>query len=409
MLRRRTLIHLSITFALLVIACAVFYWKFVRPFFEMTGGGEIPQELRDPGVRVGEGLLSRGEFVKLRPPGFLGDYAPGIGGAHDVAVGELDGQPGPDVVVAGTYGARVFDLAGAERSEITYGFETKEVKLGPFSSSSPKMMLGDFQIIDIDGDGTCEYLGRGSLDGAAVFDHGGRVLWSYGAYEEGKTSIDDMAAGDLNGDGTVEFVTAWDIIRLHDRHGGKIWERPGDGSSHHIEVADADGDGKPEILASGGRHLIVTDIKGKPVRMVELPFYFWRFSVCARPDGRKQLLAVEDGHVWTFDSKAESVGRLPAPLAELKVEPRQTLIGDISEVSVYQSEGAWVKLDAARPEALAVITQYVVMDRSVLYVYDSSGALVYMEVLPEECYSVAALPAEEGRPQEFLVGCENTV
>jgi hypothetical protein len=406
MLRRRTLIHLLITFTLAVTACAVFYWKFVRPYLALTARS-LPQELRDPGVRVGAGLLSRTEFAKLRPPGLLGNVVPDIGSAEDIAVGELDGQPGPDVVVAGSFGARFYDLAGAERSTVHYRLEMKQIKLGPFSSDAPKTMLGDMQVIDIDGDGSCEYLGRGSLDGAAVFDHGGEMLWSYGEFNKEKTSIDDMAAGDLNGDGVAEFVSAWDALELHDSNGDQLWELPWKGSPHHLEVADADG--KPEILLAARSGLVVLDARGETVREVKLPFYLGRFSLFKRPDGRQQLLAVEDGYVWTFDSKGESIAKLPAPLAELQGEPQQTPFGDISEVSVYKSEGVWVRPDASRPEAFAVITEYVVSDRSVLYVYDAAGALLYMEVLPEECNAIAALPAEKGQPQEFLVGCEDTV
>jgi hypothetical protein len=414
-MRRRTLIHLCITLTLALTACVVFYWKFVRPFFLARTGDETPKELRDAGVRVGEGVLTRAEFVRVNVPGPLDRFFPGIGDTTDVAVGEFDGQPGTDVVVAGRLGARVFDAAGAPRSETKFEFGTRE-SFGPLKTKMPKWMVGDVSVKDLDGDGVCEYLARGGMDGAALFGHGGALLWSYGAFEDGKGSIDDLAAGDLDGDGSPELVSGWGKLEAFDRGGQKIWERPWKPAIYALEVADADGDGRAEIIVAHGR-MGVLDSNGEQVRDVELPFYLSRFSVLRGPRGGESLVAVKDGSVWTFDSKGVRVRKLPAPLAEIKVAPHKAGFGEegggfdftVDSVDAYDAKGAWVKLDPARPEMLAVITYYVALDRSVLYVYDASGTLLYEEVMPEQCLAVAALPAPEGRPQEFLVGCDSTV
>lgn len=415
-MKRRTLIHLCITLTLALTACVIFYWKFVRPLFTRFDH-ETPKELRDAGVRVGDRVLARAEFARVGMPGLLGRFAPGIGDTNDVAVGELDGQPGTDVVVAGGFGARVFDTAGASRSEMKFQFGTKEVSLGPLKSKALKLMLGDVSVKDLDGDGVCEYLTRGSIDGAALFSHGGALLWSYGAFDGERSSIDDLVAGDLDNDGTAELVASWDALEAFSLGGEKLWQRPWEGSIHSLDVADADGDGEAEIIVSHGQ-MAVMNPNGEKVRDVRLPFYLGRFSVLRGPRGDESLLAVEEGSVWTFDSKGERVQKFPAPLAEIKVEPRKVGFGGdegggfdftIDKVDVYRAEGAWVKLDPARPEMLAVITSYVVLDRSVLYVYDASGTLLYEEVMPEQCRAVAALPAPEGRPQEFLVGCDTTI
>lgn len=418
-MKRRTLIHLCITLTLALTACAVFYWKFVRPLFSAPADNETPKELRDAGVRVGEGMLTRAEFARVGvPSGPLGSFFPGIGDTTDVAVGEFDGQPGADMVVAGRLGARVFDAAGAPRSETKFEFGTRD-SFGPLKTKMPKMWVGDVSVRDLDGDGVCEYLARGAIDGAALFGHGGALLWSYGALEGEKGYIDDLAAGDLDGDGSPELVAGWrGSLEAFDRGGRKLWERPWKPAIHVLEVADADGDGRAEIIVSHGR-MGVFDSNGEQVRDAELPFYLARFSVLRGPRGGESLLSVEDGSVWTFDSKGERVQKFPAPLAEIKVAPHKMIPGGsgeggifdltVDKVDAYDGEGAWVRLDPARPEMLAVITYYVAPERSVLYVYDKSGALLYEEVLPGRCLAVAALPAPEGRPQELLVGCDSTV
>ena len=376
---------------------------------------ETPPALREPRIVVGAEFLSRNQFVTTDQ--FRVSFASmGIGAIEDISIGELDSHPGTDVAIAGRVGAVIVDRNGVKRSQVLYEFELDTSKKGIFSSPSLRTMLGDVQVIDIEGDGKCEYLARGSLDGAAVFSNEGKRLWSYGAFTDEKTSIDDLAAGDINGDGVSEFIAGWNGLELFDRHGNKGWAQPWEGSLFQIEVVDVDGDRKNEILHSNGRRMIIRDGQGQIIKEVEMPFYFSHFHLCAMPgqEGPSHILALEDDHVWLTDFNGKVVHKFAAPLSRFS-NPRKASEGDLDEIglgetSVYKAKGVWVRLKEAKPAFLAVVTRFAAIHRSVLYIYSEEGRLVYQEVMPERCSSIAVLSHEDGRnAQELLIGGTETV
>lgn len=377
---------------------------------------ETPAELRQPRIVIGAEFISRNQFVTTNQGGIVLDAVDGIGSIEDIAIGELDPHPGIDIAIAGRYGAMIVDRNGAKQSQVRYEFEVEEKKIGIFPTQRMRMILGDMQVIDIEGDGTCEYLARGSLDGAAVFSHKGKRLWSYGAFTDEKTSIDDLTAGDINGDGVSEFIAGWNGLELFDRHGSKGWAQPWERSLHQIEVVDVDGDRKNEIIHSSGSSLIVRDGQGQFVKEIEMPFYLSRFHLCAMPgqDERSHILAVADDHVWLVDFEGQVFEKFAAPLSSFS-RPHKVSNDDpgeigLTETSVYKAKGVWVRLKEVQPPFLAVVTEFAAIDRSVLYIYSTEGKLVYQEVLPEECSSIAVLSQEDGRRvQELLIGGSETV
>ena len=59
---------------------------------------------------------------------------------------------------------------------------------------------------------------------------------------------------------------------------------------------------------------------------------------------------------------------------------------------------------------LVVIAEFAGVDRSVLYIYKSSGEIAYQEVLAERCSSIAVLPNPNANgPHEVLIGGEKTI
>src|SRR6185295_3356852 len=103
--------------------------------------------------------------------------------------------------------------------------------------------------------------GGGWQTGAFIGEDGAR-LWQPDALQ----GMDDLAAGDVDGDGVPEFVVGYNGdggIHLHDAAGKRRW-REDDGNVWHVEVVDTDGDGRCEIVHSNaGGDLTVRDASGK--------------------------------------------------------------------------------------------------------------------------------------------------
>ncbi len=335
---------------------------------------------------------------------------PGIGSISDIAIRELDPHRGLDIVIAGREGAMVVDRNGAKRSQIRYDFETGEIRLGPFRIRKTYNAIGDIQIVDIDGDGGCQYLARGGFEGAALFDHQGRRVWSYRKNDKDRGSRENVTVGDLNGDGMAEFIVSSNGIEAFDRYGKQLWQRAAEYGPSQIEVVDIDGTGKKKIVSIGSK-LEIRDESGNEIKSVDSPAgYVGKFSLCVMPNTKTpNIIAVNNGYLWLIDFDGNAVAKFNAPLSEFPDVVEKTPYGESGTIT-YKAKSVWVRLAKDQPAYLAVINEFAAVDRSVLYVYSSSGKLAYQEVLPEECSSIATLPPENGiGTQDFLVGGSRTV
>lgn len=365
-----------------------------------------PAQLKEARVVVGQGFLARSVFAETG----IHTANKGIGSINDVRVGEFDPHPGLDVVVAADAGAIIFDRNGANQGHTLFHFPIVKVKVGPFSSPQIDTIMGDRQVVDLEGDGVCEYIARGSIHGAALFDHQGKLLWTYGKYTEGNSSINNLTVGDLDGDGVAELVVSWHGIEVFDKSGNlrtQVQEEYGD---TQIEVVDTDGDGKNEIVSVGGS-LKIRDASGEVTEEFPISGYFGNFALCNMP-GRKEpvILNVYHDKLWLIDLQGDTVAEFNAPLSEFPDTVHKTPLGDSYGTSVYKSRGVWIKLAPDQPEYLAVIKEFAAIDRSVLDVYTPTGQLVYQEILPEECLSIAVLPpADASGVPELLVTGKQTV
>ncbi|MBI4135529.1 S8 family serine peptidase [Candidatus Uhrbacteria bacterium] len=217
-----------------------------------------------PHVRVFE---SNGTVV-----GSFFAYDPRFRGGVNVAVGDLNGNGIAEIVTAAGPGGgphiRIFDAQGNV--------------LGSFFAYD-KHLRGGVQLAvgDLDGDGVSEIIaapGKGTGYGGEVrvFDARGNLKRRLQAYPSNFTGGVNVAAGDLDGDGRAEIVTApidatSPEVRVYSAEGS--WLRAflayqgGYQGGVNVAVGDVDGDGISEIITGpgrgGGPHVVVFDGFGK--------------------------------------------------------------------------------------------------------------------------------------------------
>lgn len=329
---------------------------------------QMPAVLKTPGVLIGKGFLTQSVFFE----------SGSVGKVTDIVWGELDPKPGPELGIAGTDGAVFVDKSASLRSSVSFGDNFDRVS-----------------ITDVEEDGVCEFINRGSwISKAALIDHKGRTVWRYG----GRSGVDDMAAGDVDADGIKEFAVGFNGgggVDLVDRDGKKRWNKP-DGNVWHVEMVDTDNDGRDEIIHSNaGGQITVRDAGGNIIQQSSPGPYFSSFSLVRFPTqtSRNYLLLAEDNHTWLFDFDGTTVRKLPAPDC-----------GDLGDAL-----GTPVTLVKGQPDYLAVLVEYENWDRSILYLYDSKGKLVYQEVIAQDCAAITALPLDNSGTEALLIGAPGKV
>ncbi len=210
---------------------------------------------------------------------FLGYEASLRGGFH-VAVGNVTGGAADDVVM-GTASdfapqVRVFDQSGTLQSQF-------------FAFNSSLRNGVTVTACDIDGDGTDEIVasqGRGGWPLVKIFDGYGTVINNGFSVLDGKFMGGvNLACGDTDGDGTQEIVVAamqggGPHVLVYNEQ-GKILTNfmaydPGFRGGITVSTADADGDGKEEIITGpqwGAPHVQIFQIRSGAIHRLSPGFF----------------------------------------------------------------------------------------------------------------------------------------
>lgn len=131
-----------------------------------------------------------------------------------------------------------------------------------------------------------------------TYDAEGERLWSY---TEGM-GINEVAAGDLTGDGRDEIVIGYNGfsgIHVLDADGDLVWKFGEIANVWHVTIGDVTGDGHPEVVttsASGDVH--VFDRKGERLHVIKSPGGYATWVETARfraTDDRDTLLVEGSG------------------------------------------------------------------------------------------------------------------
>ena len=195
------------------------------------------------------------------------------------AVADLDGDGSAEVIVGeNCFGASHVHVIGADgRAKPGWPVGTQAI----FSSPAVGDLDGDGDLEIVVQEGEINFLGRRLL----VFHHDGTFMagWPRQICEDGYGSRSNPAIADVDGDGTLEIVTATNDCMLHiyradgTAYPGYPWLTPGDGHISSVQVADVDGDGRQEIFLcyyNGGNQYVCgwrldhTTLPGFPMLLI---------------------------------------------------------------------------------------------------------------------------------------------
>ena len=344
----------------------------------------LPEAIREPRVVLGENFLAKATFVQDKK----------LGGITSIVYGELDPHLGPELCIVGHTGVLFTDEDGEWRHLITFGKQSVPL-LGLKFESAINYRTGKIQVIDVDGDMNCEFFVRADSGKAELIDHKGKTSWLYNGGIT-RSPLADSIAGDLDGDGTVEYVAAHygskGLVML-DSSLNTIWEKPSV-HVHRLELVDVDSDARKEIAYSRRSEVGLMDRDGnevsKPVTRYDESLSLTRWPTATSP----QLgVVLRSGKICLldFDDKMRAQYVIP--------------------VSVRTSEAHCtpVKLRRDESEYLAALVELDLKNRSLFYVYDASRKLVYQEVLPGKYESIATVPDIGSATEAILLGGSDTV
>lgn len=355
----------SIAFAVILLVCGiggyVLYRTYIKPL--ISGRLEKPAILDMPGITQGAEMLDKAIFAS--------DFQ--LGRITDIRSGNFLPGHGAVIATVSSKGAVFFDPNG------------NSVHRTRFSCGADHV-----DMIDIGPTNGYAFLNRGSwgID-ASLIDSDGNEVWKYG----GLSGVDDMCSGDVNGDGILEFAAGFNGgggIHLLNAKGERLW-REGGANVWHVEITDITGTGTMQIVHSdAGGTMTVRDAKGNIMKQSKPGPYFSHFSLCPWPalTNRSYALLSEDEIIWLFDYDGSVAAKYPAP--------------DCG--SLGHAHGTPAKLDSASVDYLAVIIDFSNWDSSIFYVYNPSGNLIFKEVIPESCPSIAVLKHDKTGTDTILVG-----
>ena len=361
---KRVLIGVGVLFLLVLSAGGVVTYRFLaHTRADLAKARKPPAELTTARIVTGSGSFAKSTY--LTPSG--------VG-----VITEIEPLPDHGLSVVGRRGAVNFDAGNAPGKTVHFG-----------------TCFGGMVATTI---GKGSYFCRANLmSGPTLIDSNGEALWTMADDSIG-IGADDAAPGEVGPaktPGVAVGMNGGGGVRLLTPEGKVVWKQP-DGNVWHVEIVPAqDGSGNVIVHSNAGGELTVRDGNGKILNHCSRSeIYLSEFSPTAwgKDPVRNKLIAEGDNGLYVLSLDGRTVAKLPAPGNEAR--------GD-------QPKGIPVRFTKGDP-FYAAIVNHALWDRTLLYIYDASGKVMYDEILDHNCNAIQTVEQADGTAK-LLLGCENTV
>jgi hypothetical protein len=313
---------------------------------------------------------------------------------RNVFVGDFDGKPGIEKVIVYHDKADVFDAQDNLKSEIKFELGKTEESSGPRDAD-----FSNVKVADIDGDGVFEFIGIGSYPHAAfVVDQTGNVKWRYQGKE---IDIENIYAADLDGDKRKEMIVAEkNLIEIFDRAGKEIKTIETKASFIFDQLAltvNPHKSGEKAFLTKGFSDVRLFDLSGKQIGSIKMPDNIVGFL--SGGDQPAHSLFFDDNMFGLFDLDGNLEAKYEAPYSEVKYsfrDPKKSETALDKAKYVFSAQAEKIRINEQGDELLAVLAELSGDDmdaKSMLYVYDGAGKIVYQELFDDSVTELRVAPS----------------
>ncbi len=333
--------------------------------------------------------------------------------SHSISLGDVNGDGALDIAV-GNWGTGDERLAHANLVYLNDGNgnfpgQSDARYFGTLSDNT-----GQVRIKDLNGDGYGDIISANKFEPNIIYMNDGQGYFNWlGAsrvFDSGEAHTNDIAIGDLNGDGTPDLVAANDdgqnklVLNGFRRHHRLVNSMPQISISRPVDTANADYYSSPTILRTSSIPIAysLSDIEGDPIGRIEAYYSLdggglWLPAIPS-PDTVTRELATNQEHLFIWDTFASAFfGQSDNVVFRIDAIPSKRPHPDLAP-----SPSQWPLVTASTFPFRVQGTQVRVYAETVAAGNELAGAQVYR--LPAAEISGGARIGTETNAQGILMG-----